>query len=171
MKVHTRAFLVLTLVAMLQACGGHTAQSTDKVSPYAQLKTLTLDTQKPVDMGAMQQAGKVVVVNFWATSCATCKKEMPKMVEMFNQYHPKGVEYVSVAMQYDEPEIVKNYASANKLPFQLVWDKDGAFANTFGDIIGTPTTYIINKKGQTKKYIGEPDWSQFYADLDRALAS
>ena len=171
MNSYQRALLAVSMMVALQACDSNTAHKTDTASSYAQLKTLTLDTQKPVDMGAMQQAGKVVVVNFWATNCATCKKEMPKMVEMFNQYHPKGVEYVSVAMQYDEPEIVKNYAHANKLPFQLVWDKDGAFANAFGDIIGTPTTYMINKKGQTKKYIGEPDWSQFYADLDRALAS
>jgi thiol-disulfide isomerase/thioredoxin len=171
MNTYKRILLALTVILSLQACDKQTAQTTPKSSSYAQLKTLALDTQKPVDIGSMQQAGKVVVVNFWATSCATCKKEMPKMVEMFSQYHPKGVEYVSVAMQYDEPQIVKNYAAANKLPFQLVWDEKGEFANTFGDIIGTPTTYIINKQGQTKKYIGEPDWPQFYADLDRALAS
>jgi thiol-disulfide isomerase/thioredoxin len=171
MKLIQKTLLALTMIAALQACDSNTAQTTPKASPYAELKTLTLDTQKPVDMGAMQQAGKVVVVNFWATTCVTCKKEMPKMVEMFNQYHPKGVEYVAVAMQYDEPEVIKNYAAANQLPFQMVWDKDGAFTNTFGGIDGTPTTYIVNKKGQVKKYVGEPDWPQFYADLDRALDS
>ena len=169
MKTLIQIALGLFITLTFTACDNKSAQPT--TSPYAQLKTNTLDTQKPVDLGAMQQSGKVVVVNFWATTCTTCKKEMPKMVEMFKQYNPKGVEYVSVAMQYDEPEIVKNYAAANQLPFQLVWDKDGAFANTFGDILGTPTTYIIDKKGRSKKYIGEPDWSQFYADLDRALAS
>ena len=171
MNSYQRALLAVAMLATLQACDSNTAQKTDKAGAYAQLKTLTLDTQKPVDMAAMQQAGKVVVVNFWATTCTTCKKEMPKMVEMFRQYNPKGVEYVSVAMQYDNPQIVKNYASANQLPFQMVWDEKGTFASTFGDIVGTPTTYIINKQGQTKKYTGEPDWSQFYADLDRALAS
>ena len=155
----------LMMAALIAAC-----------SPLSAWAGSALDQARFPDVNGKLQSvenwrGKVVVVNFWATTCVTCKKEMPKMIEMFNQYHPKGVEYVAVAMQYDEPEIVKNYASANKLPFQLVWDKDGAFANTFGDIIGTPTTYIINKKGQTKKYIGEPDWPQFYADLDRALAS
>ena len=93
------------------------------------------------------------------------------MVDMFQQYHPKGVEYVAVAMQYDNPDIVKNYATEKQLPFQMVWDADGKLATAFGDIIGTPTTYIIDKKGKTKKYIGEPDWPQFYADLDKALAS
>ena len=157
--------LLATLMMAVTACGD--AQTT---SPYNNLKVATLE-QKPVDFSAMQQAGKVVVVNFWATTCSTCKKEMPKMVDMFQQYHPKGVEYVAVAMQYDNPDIVKNYATEKQLPFQMVWDGDGKLATAFGDIIGTPTTYIIDKKGKTKKYIGEPDWPQFYADLDKALAS
>ena len=63
----------------------------------------------------MQQAGKVVVVNFWQRPATTCKKKMPKMVEMYQQYHPKGVEYVAVAMQYDNPG-VKNYTAENN-PF------------------------------------------------------
>ena len=157
------ASVALTLT--LTACGGQQAQT-----PYANLTVATLD-QKPVDFGAMQQAGKVVVVNFWATTCSTCKKEMPKMVEMYQQYNPKGVEYVAVAMQYDDPKVVKNYTTEKQLPFQTVWDSDGKLATAFGDIIGTPTTYIIDKKGNAKKYIGEPDWKQFYADLDKALAS
>ena len=171
MKHHAKLRLAAALTAVsiaavgLSACGGSQGQS-----PYAQVKTATLD-QKPVDFGAMQQAGKVVIVNFWATTCTTCKKEMPKMVEMYQQYHPKGVEYVAVAMQYDNPEIVKNYTAEKQLPFLNVWDSDGKIATAFGEIIGTPTTYIIDKNGKSKKYISEPDWKQFYADLDKALAS
>ncbi len=168
MKFRSKLWLSAALTALslsLTACGGSQAQT-----PYANLKVATLD-QKPVDFGAMQQAGKVVVVNFWATTCSTCKKEMPKMVEMYQQYNPKGVEYVAVAMQYDDPKVVKNYTTEKQLPFQTVWDSDGKLATAFGDIIGTPTTYIIDKKGNAKKYIGEPDWKQFYADLDKALAS
>ena len=157
--------MVLALSLTVSACGQKQAQN-----PYANLKIATLD-QQPVDLGAMQQAGKVVVVNFWATTCSTCKKEMPKMVEMYQQYHPKGVEYVAVAMQYDDPKIVKNYTAEKQLPFLSVWDNEGKIATAFGEIIGTPTTYIIDKKGNAKKYIGEPDWTQFYADLDKALGS
>ena len=168
MTFRSKLWLSAALTALslsLTACGGSQAQT-----PYANLKVATLD-QKPVDFGAMQQAGKVVVVNFWATTCSTCKKEMPKMVEMYQQYNPKGVEYVAVAMQYDDPKVVKNYTTEKQLPFQTVWDSDGKLATAFGDIIGTPTTYIIDKKVNAKKYIGEPDWKQFYADLDKALAS
>lgn len=168
MKAYSKRWLSAVVVAVslaLTACGGAQTQN-----PYAQLKVATLD-QKPVDFGAMQQAGKVVVVNFWATTCSTCKKEMPKMVEMFQQYHPKGVEYVAVAMQYDDPKVVKNYTAEKQLPFQTVWDSDGKILAAFGNIVGTPTTFIIDKQGKTKKYTGEPDWVQFYADLDKALAS
>ncbi len=176
MNIITNKARVTLLVAIallglsMQGCEQKSAANAS-ASPYTALKTATLNTQQTVDMGQMQQAGKVVVVNFWATTCATCKKEMPKMVEMYQQYHPKGLEYVAVAMQYDEPAVVNNYTAANKLPFLSVWDADGKWANTFGEIIGTPTTYIVDKQGKTKKYIGEPDWKQFYADIEKALAS
>src|ERR1700716_1436152 len=47
--------------------------------------------------------GKVVMVNFWATSCTTCVKEMPQMVETYNKFKAQGLEFVAVAMQYDAP--------------------------------------------------------------------
>ena len=43
--------------------------------------------------------GKVVMVNFWATSCTTCVAEMPEMVETYNKYKAQGLEFVAVAMQ------------------------------------------------------------------------
>ena len=50
--------------------------------------------------------GKVVMVNFWATSCVTCVKEMPQMVETYNKFKGQGLEFVAVAMQYDPPNYV-----------------------------------------------------------------
>src|SRR6478752_8430519 len=47
--------------------------------------------------------GKVVLVNFWATSCTVCVGEMPKMVQTFEKYREQGLETVAVAMSYDPP--------------------------------------------------------------------
>lgn len=160
-----------TGIAILSLMMGACTDKKVQTSPYAELKTASINTQQTIDMAQMQQAGKVVVVNFWATTCVTCKKEMPTMVQMYQKYHPKGLEYVAVAMQYDEPDVVKKYTQANQLPFLSIWDQNGQWANAFGGIIGTPTTYIVDKQGKVKKYIGEPDWPQFYADIEKALAS
>src|SRR6478672_10808056 len=59
--------------------------------------------------------GKVTLVNFWATSCVTCVAEMPKMVETYNKYHGQGYQHMAVAMSYDPPSYVVNYAETRKL--------------------------------------------------------
>ena len=62
--------------------------------------------------------GKVALVNFWATSCTTCVAEMPKMVSTYDKYQAKGYEHMAVAMSYDPPSYVVNFAQTRKLPFR-----------------------------------------------------
>ena len=60
--------------------------------------------------------GKVTLVNFWATSCTTCVAEMPKIIATYEKYKTKGFDTVAVAMSYDPPAYVVNYAETRKLP-------------------------------------------------------
>lgn len=116
--------------------------------------------------------GKVVMVNFWATSCVTCIKEMPDMVKTYNKFQGKGLELVAVAMSYDPPNYVLNYARTRNLPFKVALDSDGAVAKAFGDIKLTPTTFVIDKQGNIlKRYVGEPDFAELHKLLDKALAA
>lgn len=114
--------------------------------------------------------GKVVMVNFWATSCTTCVKEMPKMAETYNKYKDRGLEFVAVAMSYDPPNYVLNYAETRKLPFKVALDTSGELARSFGNVQMTPTTFVIDKQGNIiKRYLGEPDWPALYALLEQSL--
>lgn len=114
--------------------------------------------------------GKVVMVNFWATSCTTCVKEMPQMVEVYNQYKDRGLEFVAVAMSYDPPNYVLNFAETRKLPFKVALDPSGELAKSFGDVQLTPTTFVIDKEGRiVKRYLGEPDWAGLNKLLQQAL--
>ena len=116
--------------------------------------------------------GKVVMVNFWATSCVTCIKEMPQMTETYNKYKDQGLEFVAVAMSYDPPNYVLNYAQTRKLPFKVVLDPQGELAKSFGDVKLTPTTYVIDKEGRIiKRYVGEPEFPQLHKLLEKALAA
>jgi peroxiredoxin len=116
--------------------------------------------------------GKVVIVNFWATSCATCVKEMPQMVDTYNKYKGKGLEFVAVAMSYDPPNYVLNYAETRKLPFKVALDVQGNLAKSFGDVKLTPTTFVIGKDGNIiKRYVGEPEFAALHQLLEKALAA
>jgi len=116
--------------------------------------------------------GKVVMINFWATSCATCVKEMPQMVETYNKFKQDGLEFVAVAMSYDPPNYVLNYAETRKLPFKVALDSGGDLAKQFGDVNMTPTTFVIGKDGKIlKRYLGEPDFASLHALLQKSLKS
>jgi peroxiredoxin len=116
--------------------------------------------------------GKVVMVNFWATSCVTCIKEMPDMVETYNKYKHKGLDFVAVAMSYDPPNYVLNYAQTRNLPFKVALDTQGELAQSFGNVQLTPTTFLIDKKGNIiKRYLGEPDFAALHQLLEKELAA
>jgi len=132
----------------------------------AQFPEITLTTVKGERLTPADLRGKVVLVNFWATSCATCVKEMPKLVATYRKHRHRGFETIAVAMSYDPPNYVLHYAEKNALPFKVALDPLGAAARAFGDVSLTPTTFVVDRRGTiVKRYLGEPD----FAELDRLL--
>ena len=115
--------------------------------------------------------GKVVLVNFWGTSCVACVEEMPKMVDAWKKLSPRGYDMVAVAMSYDHPDLVAEFTQKRALPFKVALDSDGAVAKGFGGVRGTPTSFLLDKRGRiVQQYLGEPDWAEFHALVERALA-
>jgi peroxiredoxin len=115
--------------------------------------------------------GKVVLVNFWATSCVTCVAEMPQLIQTHQKYHARGYETMAVAMSYDPPAYVVNFSQSRQLPFMVAIDNTGAVAKAWGDVKITPTTYLVNKRGQVvKQYVGEPDFAAMHQLIEKLLA-
>lgn len=114
---------------------------------------------------------KVALINFWATSCTTCVKEMPQIVATHERFKARGFETLAVAMQYDPPAYVMQFAQSRQLPFRVAIDHTGALAQAFGRVQLTPTTLIVNKQGKVfKRYVGEPDFKALHALIDKLLA-
>ena len=115
--------------------------------------------------------GKVVLVNFWATDCAVCVKEMPAITATYEKFSARGFETIAVAMRHDPPNYVLAYAEKNALPFKVVFDPIGAHAKAFGDVKLTPTTFVIDKRGAIVSRIqGEPDFSKLHELIEKKLA-
>ena len=115
--------------------------------------------------------GKVTLVNFWATSCVTCVGEMPKVIATYDKYKAQGYDTLAVAMSYDPQSYVVNFAESRKLPFKVAIDNTGAVAKAWGDVALTPTTYIVNKRGEiVKRYVGEPDFAELHKLIEKLLA-
>ncbi|MBK7006492.1 MAG: TlpA family protein disulfide reductase [Burkholderiales bacterium] len=160
-----RKFLLASIVA---ACATVTGAYLWKNTPLAPASTFVL-----LDGSLKSSAdfiGKVTLVNFWATSCTTCVAEMPQMVSTFHQYQAKGFRTVAVAMQYDPPAYVLNFAQTRKLPFDVAIDNTGSLARAWGDVQLTPTSYLVNTRGQiVKRYVGQPDFAELHTLIEKLL--
>ena len=160
--------LKITLIGAalaIAAVGAYFAFAQQRTIPDVKFSTLTGELIASGDL-----RGKVTLVNFWATSCVTCVAEMPRVISTYNKFKDRGFETIAVAMEYDPPNYVKNYAERNKLPFKVALDSRGELAKRFGDVTMTPTTFIVDKKGRIiKSYMGEPDFAKLHTLLDAAL--
>ena len=119
--------------------------------------TFTTIEGKKINMADLK--GKVVLVNFWATDCPGCIKEMPNLIKTYNDYKTKGFEIISVAMPYDPPAQVLNYTRQKALPFPVMHDGLSEITQAFGGVNLTPTAFIFDKQGKRlQRTIGELDF-------------
>ena len=136
-----------------------------RTAPEARFATLGGESFTTSDL-----RGKVAVVNFWATWCPDCVKEMPRMVEAHRKYAARGYEMIAVAVR-DHPNRVADFTQRQALPFKVALDDTGAISRQFGNIHITPTTFLIDKKGRVlRRYEGEPEWKEFDRLVEQALA-
>jgi len=135
--------------------------------PAPQVNFVTIQGEK-VELAAFR--GKVVLINFWATDCTVCLKEMPAMVETYRKYQTRGLDAVFVAMPYDRPDHVLAYARRNALPFKVALDVQGEIVRAFGGVKFTPTTFLVDKRGTiVERILGEPDFPRLHALIERLL--
>lgn len=167
-RKRTGLLVVGALAAVAVAAGGvylSTTFSTPtaQIAPQVQFTTLQGEKLTTADL-----RGRVVLVNFWATSCVVCVKEMPDIVATYNRFKDHGFETIAVAMSYDPPNYVLHYAQTNALPFKVVLDTMGDVAREFGPVRLTPTTLIIDKRGHiVARYLGEPN----FAEVEKLVAA
>ena len=155
------SFIALLLGAALSlgGCGEERAPATS----FVLLDGSTISTA--------HMQGKVTLVNFWATSCTTCVAEMPEIMATYGKYKDQGFDTLAVAMSYDPPAYVVNFTESRKLPFKVAIDNTGANAKAWGDVKLTPTTYLVNKRGEiVKRYVGAPDFAELHRLIEKLLA-
>ena len=127
----------------------------------------TLDGQ-PLTL--QQLHGKPVLVTFWATSCPSCIEEIPHLVELYRELHPKGLEIIGVAMSYDLPEQVRALVRQRQIPYPVVLDTQGQIAREFDNVRLTPTSVLISPEGRIVHYrLGLLDMPKLRSTLEAFL--
>lgn len=102
-------------------------------------------TAKPF---VLKQQGRVTVVTFWATNCPSCIKEIALFKQLYRQYHPQGLEVIAVAMAYNPPNRVVEMVRNLQIPYGVVLDLRGHYAEAFGQVQLIPTTFLVDSSGK-----------------------
>jgi len=92
--------------------------------------------------------GKVIFINFWATWCGPCKKEIPDLMQISKELNPEQFQIIGICIS-DKEENLKNYLKANPISYKILYGKDD-IAKAFGDASGQtisaiPTSFIVDK--------------------------
>ena len=140
------AILILSSIAYLWVTPSGAQQAPNITLQLTDGKKLKLDSLR----------GKPVLITFWATSCPGCIKEMPHLIELYQELHAKGLEIIGIAMPYDRPDYVMEMITQKKVPYLIAYDLKGDAIQAFGNVSLTPTTFLIDDQGKiVKKKMGE----------------
>lgn len=138
---------------------------TPKPLPVVHFQTLKGES---FDLASLR--GKVVLVNFWATSCEPCVRELPGIVQAWHRFGPQGFEVVAVAMSYDPPNRVVEFSEKFALPMKISLDLNGEIEKQFGGLKFVPTSFVIDRRGNIAKRIdGEIQFGALHSLIEAKL--
>jgi len=150
-------FLLVVIVAFAAGAAGLYAARQNASQPVAtpaqsaalaRLTALDLPDTTGKQQALKQWQGKVLVVNFWATWCPPCRKEIPAFSAMSRKYADKGVQFVGISI--DTPKNVVDFQAAQNVAYPLVIASPSVISLTeeLGNTSqGLPFTIILDRKG------------------------
>ena len=126
-----------------------------------------------LDGGTVQLSdsrGKVVMVDFWASWCPSCRQEAAHLVELYEEYSPRGVEFIGVAI-WDFPDDLMAYTEEFGLNYPNALDGKGTVAIEYG-VVATPEKFFIDREGKiARKFIGPTSPELLRQQLEELLES
>lgn len=108
--------------------------------------------------GLDDHLGKVIVVNFWATWCVPCVKEMPSFENLYRRYRSQGLTLLAVSLDKGDSTKVQEFADKHKLSFPILLDTKGVAEKLYPSF-SIPFTYVIDKQGRVVARVdGAKNW-------------
>ena len=108
--------------------------------------------------GLDDHLGKVIVVNFWATWCVPCVKEMPSFESLYRRYRSQGLTLLAVSLDKGDSTKVQEFADKYKLSFPILLDTEGVAEKLYPSF-SIPFTYVVDKQGRVVARVdGAKNW-------------
>ena len=168
---------VLLVILALSMCGPTTTSSGGSNTNFAALDLqgreapdFSLDGLNGGTVQLSDNRGKVVMVDFWASWCPSCRQEAAHLVELYEEYQPRGVEFIGVAI-WDFPDDLRTYVEQFGVNYPNALDGKGTVAIDYG-VVATPEKFFIDREGRiARKFIGPTSPELLRQQLDELLDS
>ncbi len=116
--------------------------------------------------------GRVVILNFWATWCPPCRREMPSMQRLYDKYRDDGFTVIAVNQMEDPGHVFAFIGQLDTDPtFPMLFDPDSGVSQAYG-VKGLPTTFLVDKRGRIRyRAIGgrEFDHPEVEAQIEKLM--
>jgi thiol-disulfide isomerase/thioredoxin len=151
MKLKNFLTIFVALIALGTGILTHritTAQPQEKSTQTAGLPDITLPDLEGNRRRLSEWQGKVIVLNFWATWCAPCRKEIPEFIELQKQYGNQGLQFIGIAVEELEP--AREYSKHAGINYPILIGQPSAInlSIPLGNMISTvPFTIIFDRQG------------------------
>ncbi len=116
-------------------------------------------------------AGKVLLINFWASWCGPCKEEMPDLQRLYDRWKDHGLVVIGISVDAS-PEDAKKFVDQHRFSYPIFWDgDDGPAAKAFGGIVALPTTFLYDRRGLRVRRIIGPQSLKEFEEMVRPLVA
>ncbi|OGR59955.1 MAG: hypothetical protein A2X36_06835 [Elusimicrobia bacterium GWA2_69_24] len=149
--------------ALLLTPGGNGGPRIGAAAPDFRLMDLS---GNPVRLS--EQRGQAVLIDFWATWCATCVESLPEMAELHEKFRGRDFLILAVSMDEGSPESVASFAAERRLPYRILF-ADAAVADDYR-VSGLPAQYLVDRDGIiTQSYLSDTDFAKLSEDIAALL--
>jgi len=169
-----RGIALLVAVLVLAGCTSANESSSDARTTVRAmdkpLPTLSGQSLDGHDLSTADFAGKVLVINAWASWCTPCQLEQPALVDVEKRYASRGVRFLGID-HMDQDAAANAWVESYRVPYPSIADPTGKFAASL-DYVGLPDTYVVDPTGTIRYMIGPGATSatQLSGVLDQVLA-
>jgi thiol-disulfide isomerase/thioredoxin len=126
--------------------------------------------EMPKKIALTDFAGRVVLVDFWATWCEPCQEEIPWLVKLDRALAPEGFTILGVSMDEEGAKAVRRFVKDQPIPYPIILN-GGEGPPPGWTVPGLPTAYLIGRDGTVlRRWFGEKDPDELRAAVEKALA-
>ena len=144
----TKKLLLLLIMPVMIVFGATgTYYYIKQTGPYY-LPDITLKTYDGQSVALNSLRGKPVLVVFWASTCSTCIRDLPRLIALHDEYADQGLEMVGIVIYYNDPDEAYAMVQEQGIPYRILLDKNKQATYAFRNVHYTPTTFLVAPSGR-----------------------